>query len=96
MKRRLRRLIVFAGVLGLVMAMNVGAAFAHDNNRFGADTEPGDVTAPVGSNALQNDPHPDPFPGQFRGFGLNGGSSGNAVTAIANNPNCPAHWVDHP
>ena len=29
MKKRLRRLMVFADVLGLVMAMNVGAALAH-------------------------------------------------------------------
>jgi hypothetical protein len=42
MRRLLRRLIVFASVLGVVMALNVGVAFAHE--------VPGGATAPVGSN----------------------------------------------
>ena len=107
MKRRLRRLIVFAGVLGLVMVVNVGIASAdhgvdNPNSPF-ADADAAAVVTfedavlaadeapspyPVGQNALALDPKPDPHPGQFLGFG-----TGNAGVAIANNPNCPLHYL---
>ncbi len=82
MRRLLRRLIVFASVLGVVMALNVGVAFAHPAGAEHAFTANGlNDSAPVGSKAL------DPaHPGQFKGF-----VTGNAEAAIANNPLCPAH-----
>ena len=43
---------------------------------------------PVGQNALGLDPNPDPHPGQFKGFDI-----GNAEAGIANNPNCPLHYL---
>jgi hypothetical protein len=81
-KRRLRRLIVFAGVLGLVMAMNVGAAFAHPENApFTDDPNGAVVFAPVGS-VLQPS------------VGTHPGNNG-AFVGIDNNPNCPLHYP-HP
>ena len=92
MRRLLRRLTVFVGVLGVVMALNVGVAFAHSTGAEHAFTANGlDNSAPVGSNALGIDPQPDPHPGQFKGFF----NSSNAVNAIANNPLCPAHHAQH-
>ncbi len=78
MRRLLRRLIVFASVLGVVMALNVGVAFAHPD---APGLVPLDESAPVGSNisaaGLEN--------------AFVGNPNSNAFTAIANNPLCPLH-----
>lgn len=79
MKRRLRVLIVFAGTIAMVMALNVGAAFAHPENApFTDDIADAVVFAPVGS-VLQP------------GVGTHPGNNG-AFVGIDNNPNCPLHY----
>ncbi len=80
MRRLRRRLIVFVGVLGMVMALNVGVAFAHDAPPFEGVTA-GTAKRPVG-DAI------DKGHGKFLGF-----DNGNALVAIANNPNCPLHYL---
>ena len=110
MKRRLRRLLVFAGVLGVLMLLNVGAALAvHDkptpafddaravtgHHHLQAAETPGAI--PVGSHLLGDVPG---APGSENGFvprSVDGGAAedSGAIVAIANNPNCPAHWAGH-
>ncbi len=91
MRRLLRRLIVFVGVLGVVMVLNVGVAFAHDNNAFPATNGPGDVKAPVGSAIGPFPPNPAAtHPGAIHM------SDNVGEFAIAHNPNCPLHWIAHP
>ncbi len=106
MKKRLRRLIVFVGVLGLVKAVNVGTAFAdHDANSpaFGETVGEAPSPGPVGQHIV---PGSAPgHPGADNGFdrlhdgdgneipgGPGTNTSNPAVIALANNPNCPLHW----
>jgi len=105
MKRRLRRLIVFAGVLGLVMAVNVGVASAH----HGANAPPfADADAAVvvdfDDAVLAADEAPSPYPVGQNALGLDpnpdphpgqfrGFGTGNAEAGITNNPNCPLHYL---
>ncbi len=106
MKRRLRRLIVFAGVLGLVMAVNVGVASADHGATAPAfeEAEDNDGTPPedalltpgaipVGSHLLESPTGvlPPGNPGSVNGFEPRPDSG--AIAAIANNPNCPAHYA---
>ncbi len=89
MKRRIRILVVLASVLAM-MTVNVGAALAVDDGPSPAfGTEVGDAPSPVpvGSHLLA--PDAPGAPGAENGF-LN--DSSNAIVAIANNPNCPAHY----
>jgi hypothetical protein len=80
MRRLRRRLIVFVGVLGMVMALNVGVAFAHDAPPFeGVTAET--AKRPVG-NAM------DSTDGKFKGFDI-----GNAVAGITHSPICPLHYL---
>ena len=103
MKRRLRILVVLISTVAMVLMLNVGVALAdHGNNPNSpfAAAENNDVNPvadasltpspfPVGQNALGLDPTtPGPHPGQFKGF-----VTGNAIAAIARNPNCPAHYA---
>jgi hypothetical protein len=96
MKRRLRVLIVFAGVIAMVMALNVGAASAHDadnpNSAFYEAEHKSDVMLtpspkPVGSHLL--DPAAPGHPGSENGFQ----SDSEAQENIWRNPNCPAHYA---
>ena len=73
---KLVRLLILMSVLVLLLAMNVGVAFASNT---GPGTENG-PSAPVGSNISTQ--------GFVNGF-VNPNS--NAFTAIANNPLCPLH-----
>ncbi len=97
MKKQLRRLIVFASALGLMMALNVGAAFADhpgepfvDANAFGghhhlaAAQTPG--SAPVGTALGFVPGGPQTHPGLIN-------MSDSAVAGIAHNPNCPLHYL---
>ncbi len=83
MRRLFRRLIVFASVLGVVMALNVGVAFAAPDGAPGL--VPLDDARPVGDHLLGDVPG---APGGENGFG---NPNSNALVAIANNPLCPAH-----
>jgi hypothetical protein len=97
MKKRLRRLIVFAGVMGLVMAVNMGVASA-DHPHFEGTTA-ATASAPVGSHIIS--PDAPGHPGADNGFGrihnADGTHSTNfdnpAVLALFNNPNCPLHYL---
>ena len=106
MKRRLRRLIVFAGVLGVLMVLNVGAALAVHDGPSPAFDDARDVTGsppekaaetpgaiPVGSHLLADSAGvlPPGNPGSVNGFEPRPDSG--AIVAIANNPNCPAHYA---
>ena len=102
MKKLLRRLIVFAGVLGLLMALNVGMASAHpDNAPFGNSPDPAPGFAPVGSHIVS--PDAPGHPGADNGFGRihnpDGSHSTNfenpAIIGLSQNPNCPLHYP-HP
>jgi hypothetical protein len=91
MKRRLRVLIVFAGTIGMVMALNVGAALAvhvGPSPAFGTTVQDAPSPVPVGSHLLGDVPG---APGFENGFAPRPGSG--AGLAIANNPNCPAHYA---
>ena len=108
MRRLLRKLIVIAGVTGLVMALNVGVALAHDGPHFdGANG--GNVSAPVGNHILGDVPG---HPGADNGFGrlhVEGGPNDGdeipgpggtnldnpAIKGLTHNPNCPLHYMDH-
>ena len=107
MKRRLRRLIVFAGVLGLVMAVNVGVASAdhgvdNPNSPFvDADAAP---VSTFEEAVLAADEAPSPYPVGQNALGLDpnpdphpgqfrGFGTGNAEAGITNNPNCPLHYL---
>ena len=100
MRRLLRRLMVIASVTGLVMALNVGVALADHGETAPAfaAAEDNDVTPfadalltpgaiPVGSHLLGDVPG---APGSENGFQ---NPNSNAITAIAKNPNCPAHYA---
>ena len=94
----MRRLIVFAGVLGLVMALNAGVAFAHDGGA-------GAPFAPIGSRVVSVDApgHKAADNGFDRFHKENGDEISNAdggtnllnpaIIGITHNPNCPLH--DH-
>jgi len=85
MKRRLRILVVLVSTVAMVLVLNVGVAFAHpDNAPFTDDVNDAVVVAPAGRN-LVDEAEPG-HPGFLNGnFGRPGG--------IANNPNCPAHYL---
>ncbi len=96
MKKRLRRLIVFAGALGVVMALNVGVALAdHGANAppfeaADAFVVPDDGT-PRDAAALTPGDAPvgtalDPATGTHPG-------NNGAFVGIDNNPNCPLHYA---
>jgi hypothetical protein len=103
MKRRLRRLIVFGGVVGLVMVFNVGVASADhpgppfvDANEISNDMPgptSGDAAAetpgniPVGT-ALGFQPGVDPEFQDHKGLQ----NSQGFVPNLARNPNCPLHY----
>ena len=105
MKRRLRRLIVFAGVLGMVMALNVGVAFA-TNTGSGTEWTCKD-TAGAAEGTLCGFPDREPV-GQAAENTLApvgskifaGGKGSDAARAaltdhaqLVNNPLCPLHEV---
>ena len=92
-----RRILVVLMVVGMVMAINVGAAFAHHDNGVWEDCTSAECAphwAPVGQHLLNPE-----FPGRD---GLPGGplddpdsptgSNAQAAANIGRNPNCPAHW----
>ena len=96
MKRRLRRLIVFAGVLGLVLAFNVGTAFADHTGgtQWECNVEPEDgfcpdanTQGPASNNAFE--------PVGRHIFAEDSPASDGARNAprlgITNNPLCPLH-----
>ncbi len=93
MKRRLRRLIVFAGVLGLVMALNVGTAFAHGNGATGS-------TFPGGANnnaAILDDVDPLFFNGAIDAANDNASFQTDGVVAdrkgfTLHSPMCSEHY----
>lgn len=108
MRRLLRRLIVIASVTGLVMALNVGVAWAdhglNPNSPFG--TMPGEAVSPspVGSHLVSGDApgHPGADNGFGRlhdgddefGPGLDGVDFDNpAIIGLTHNPNCPFHYL---
>lgn len=90
MRRLFRRLIVFASVLGVVMALNVGVAFAHDG---------GAPFPPIGSHLVSPGPGGPGAPGAINGFGFEFGVGQDltnpAVIGITHNPNCPLHAATH-
>ena len=99
---------MFAGVLGLLMVLNVGAAFAsHGDNappfaeaEFIADG--GDVPGPPPANVEAALTTPGSIPvGTALGFSPTGPNdhpalihmSVRTLAALANNPNCPLHYL---
>ncbi len=106
MKRRLRRLIVFAGVLGLLMVLNVGAALAFhgDNAEPFAEAEGISIGAPGPESGAAAGTTPGNIPvGTALGFvpglppedqehpGLVHGGV-NGFQNLSHNPNCPLHY----
>jgi 2-keto-3-deoxy-galactonokinase len=104
MKRRLTRLIVFAGVVGLVMVVNVGMASAdHGANAapFAEADAIADGTGPTSGVAAATTPGSIPV-GTALGFvpglppeeqdhpGLQ--HSQGFVPNLSRNPNCPLHY----
>lgn len=89
MKRSLRKLIVFASMLVLMMAMSTGVAYADHggNSPHFEDTTAETATAPVGSHLLA--PGAPGSPGAENGFD---NPNSGAFDAIAKNPNCPLHY----
>jgi hypothetical protein len=104
MRRLLRRLTVFVGMLGVVMALNVGVAWAvHDgpSPAFGDTHLDAPSPSPVGSHFLPpmadhtNGDAPPGHPGAHHGFGfVDPATTGTSPAGIAiiNNPNCPLHY----
>ena len=99
MRKLLRRLIVFVGVLGMVMVLNVGVAFAvHEgpSPAFGPDVSHAPSPGPVGSHLIGPGSDGPGAPGAINGFnfefGVGPDTSNPAVIAINNNPNCPFHY----
>lgn len=89
MRLSIRLAIVLGSMVILVLALNLGVAFAHEPHDSGGGTAKNDDSAPVGSNILPPDQSINPGgAGGLNGF-LNPNS--NALDAIANNPLCPAH-----
>ena len=102
MRRLLRRMAVLGSVVGVVMALNVSVALAHDNGAFEGGCMPSNVGecaphgAPVGQNLLNPDfQGRDGLPGGFMDEPDTPGYAGNAAANIFRNPNCPAHWAGH-
>jgi hypothetical protein len=103
MKRRLRILIVFAGVLGLVMALNVGAASATntgDPTAWTCDTGAVEINDGCGGNQTPDGVAADnalaPVGSHIADAGrTNGilprGEDGTGTTIIGHNPLCPFH-----
>ena len=106
MKRRLRRLLVFAGVLGVLMVLNVGAASAsHGDNPNSPFAEAEGISngapGPISGEAAETTPGSIPV-GTALGFvpglapelqdhpGLQ--NSQGFVPNLARNPNCPLHY----
>lgn len=104
MRKRLRRLIIFAGVMGLVMAVNVGVASAtHGENAapFAEADGIADGTPPLSGAAAATTPGSIPV-GTALGFvpglppedqahpGLQ--HSQGFVPNLSHNPNCPLHY----
>jgi hypothetical protein len=103
MKRRLRRLIVLFGVIGLVMAFNVGTAFAGhtgqgtawectvgDGGDYGIPCPPPtnpDLIGPAAQNAFA------PVGSNISDAGLNNGILGEHTPEdiLWRNPLCPFH-----
>ena len=108
MRRLLRRLIVFASVLGMVMVLNVGVAFATHGDGGAAPFVAADdfvVTCnklsdcPGTSNrdAAALTPGDAPvgsriIPPTAPGHPAFENQSPQVVTAITHNPNCPLHY----
>ncbi len=106
MKKRLRRLIVFAGVLGLVMAVNVGVASADHGGgtewtcNAGATVDgescggPGnqDLIGAATDNAFApvGNNIADPARANVEADAT---TPSNFIAAISNNPLCPFHGV---
>ena len=103
MKKRMRRLVVFAGVLGLVMAVNVGVASAdHGNNPnspFAEAEAIADGTGPTSAVAAATTPGAIPV-GTALGFSPAGPNDhpglvhSNGFQNLSRNPNCPLHYQD--
>ena len=100
MKRLLRRLIVFASALGLMMALNVGAAFAdHPGPAFDDANAIADGGGPPPAAAAET---PGAIPvGTALGFnpalpqdqqGHAGLRNSQGFGNLARNPNCPLHY----
>ena len=102
MKRRLRRLIVFGGVVGLVMVFNVGVASAdHPGPPFVDANTIADGSGPTSGVAAATTPGNIPV-GTALGFvpglppedqdhpGLQ--HSQGFVPNLSRNPNCPLHY----
>ena len=92
MKIKMKILIVMGSLMLLVFALNLGVASAHSdaNPNFQGEHADDPHPSPVGQNATDPD-----FPGKFNGFAAqNPDTNGNALAAIAHNPNCPAHHHD--
>ena len=103
MKRRLRRLLVFAGVLGLLMVLNVGAAWAthgdNPNSPFAEAEGIADGTGPTSAIAAATTPGSIPV-GTALGFSPAGPNDhpglvhSNGFQNLVHNPNCPLHYQD--
>jgi hypothetical protein len=103
MKRRLGRLIVFAGVVGLFMVLNAGVASAdhpgppfEDANTISIDA-PGPISAEAAGTTPGNIPvgtalgfQPGVPPAEQNHPGLQ--HSQGFVPNLARNPNCPLHY----
>ena len=108
MKKLLRRLIVIAGVTGMVMALNMGVAWAHHgdanpNSPFAeaeaiADAGVDDGLPPPHVDAALTTPGSAPV-GTALGCPNPGTHPGcvnmspQVVIAITHNPNCPRHYL---
>ena len=107
MKRRLRILVVLVSTVAMVLMLNVGVALAdhgdNPNSPFVAaeDNDGATQTSPRTDEVLSGPRAdaaltPGAIPvGSALGFpfpGTHPGNTGN-FNGIANNPNCPAHYI---
>ena len=101
MKRLLRRLIVFVSALGLVMALNVGAAFAdHGDNPNSPFAEAQAIADAGGPPPVAAATTPGAIPvGTALGFDPAGPNdhpglmNSNGFDNLSHNPNCPLHYA---
>lgn len=101
MKRRLRILLTFAGVLALVMVLNMGAAFGHPN-ADGVGEEAGAAFPGAGSNGKALVPI-DPLFGNGAFTDFSEGGAGNKMNLngqagiiqgfTLHSPMCTDHYV---
>jgi hypothetical protein len=97
MRRLLRRMAVLGSVVGVVMALNVGVALAHDAPPFAEAELIADGSGPKSAQAAATTPGAIPV-GTALGFSPGGPNThpglvhSNGFENLSRNPNCPLHY----